>query len=389
MGRRWRVGIVKDTATPTLGLHGLHTACRGLPDVEVVGHVDSNSEDLARKLSYTGAQRHYLTLADMLADGPPDIVVLCSRHPYDHLAQIRAAAAAGCHIYCEKPLTASLREADEIVRVTEQAQVRLGMAHPSRYALGYRTMKSMVDAGAIGTPVTVYGRGKNDHRGGGEDLMVLGTHILDLETFFFGEPEYVWADVTVGGRRLAPTDRAETVEPIGPAAGDSIFASFRFPGDVRGVFESRRGLADPTNRVSHMGLTVIGSAGTLSLRFRDVGPPEARLRISHRPGPPEDETCYEEVPLTEDRVIPWAEPLDYSLCGQPDIPAATFFLEANRFAVWDLMEAIEEGRQPVSNVYSARLALEMIYSIYASALSGRVVSFPLADRTHPLGESPQ
>lgn len=45
-----------------------------------------------------------------------------------------------------------------------------------------------------------------------------------------------------------------------------------------------------------------------------------------------------------------------------------------------------KGRQPVSNVYNARLAQEMICGIYASSLSKRAVSLPLADRTHPLGE---
>jgi hypothetical protein len=135
-----------------------------------------------------------------------------------------------------------------------------------------------------------------------------------------------------------------------------------------------------------MGITVIGTEGALSMRFRDGGGPEARLRISRHPGPPEDASCYEEVSLTEDRVIPGAEPLDYSLCGQKDIPAARFFLEANRFAVWDLMRAIEEDRQPVSNVYNARLALEMIYGIYAAHLSRGMVSFPLEERRHPLGD---
>ena len=69
-----------------------------------------------------------------------------------------------------------------------------------------------------------------------------------------------------------------------------------------------------------------------------------------------------------------------------DIPSARFFLESNRFATWDLMGAIEEDSQPVSNMYNARLALKMIYGIYASHLSCSVVNFPLADRAHPLGE---
>ncbi len=382
MAKTWRVGIVKDTSKPSLGGHALRTAFRGLPDVDVVGHVDSNTEDLEQKMSYTRARNHYLTLADMLEHEPLDIVVLTSRHPYDHLEQIRIAAEAGCHIYCEKPLSVTLREADEIVEIAERKQIRICAAHPSRYNLPFLTMKRMVEAGEIGQPVTIHGRGKNDHRGGGEDLIVLGTHILDLQTFFFGAPEYVYADVTADGRPIARTDRAETVEPIGPAAGDSVFALFRFPGDVRGVFESKRGLAKQGSGVVHMGITVIGTEGALSMRFNDIGAPESPLRISRRPGPPEDETCYEEVPLTEDRVIPDAAPLDYSLYN----PKVTFFMETTRFAVWDLMRAIEEDRQPISNVYNARLAVEMIQGIYAAHLSGGMARFPLEDRTHPLGD---
>lgn len=90
--------------------------------------------------------------------------------------------------------------------------------------------------------------------------------------------------------------------------------------------------------------------------------------------------------LNEEAVAKAAEPFDCSLCGQRDIPGATFFPEANRFAAWDLICAIEEDRQPVSNAYNARLALEMIYGIYASHLRRCAVSFPLEDRAHPLGE---
>ena len=48
------------------------------------------------------------------------------------------------------------------------------------------------------------------------------------------------------------------------------------------------------------------------------------------------------------------------------------------------MQAIEHDRLPESNQHNARLALEMIYGIYASSLSGRRVAFPLSDRRHPL-----
>ena len=381
--RNWKVGILQDTSKPTLGFHGLHAGFRGLPGVEVVAHVDSNAQDVEKRMTY-GAKRHYVIYEEMLDKEKPDIVVLCSRHPQEHFEQIKIAAERGIHIYCEKPMTVSLAEADAIVELVEKHHVKLCMAHPARYSLAFRTMKAMVEAGEIGTPVCVYGRGKCDHRGGGEDLIVLGTHILDLQTFFFGSPEYVMADITADGKAVVKTDRTKTVEPLGPVAGDEVFAYFRYPDGVCGTFQSRRGLFDFESGAVHMGITVTGTGGALSMRFNDVMPMQSSLRISRISAPPEDHTCYEDVELTETRTIPGAEPLDYALCGTHGIPEKPLFLESNRYAAWDLIQSIEEDRLPLSNQYNARLTVEMIYAIYASHLSGRTVHLPLTDRNHPL-----
>jgi len=380
----WRVAILKDTSKPMLGLHALHVAFRGLPNVEVVAHVDSNPADIEKKMAATQARRHYTDFIEMLDQEHPDIVVLCSRHPGDHFTQIQAAAERGFHVYCEKPMTADLTEADRIVDLVERHKIKLCVAHPARYSLPYLTMKEMIRRGDIGTPFTAYGRGKCDRRGGGEDLMVLGTHILDLQAFLFGPPERVWADVKINGRPIVPGDPAETVEPIGLAAGDDLFACVNYPNGVRGVFESRRGLAGVSQGVVQMGLAVAGTEGMLAMPFNDAAQPVARLRRCRTTSPLAWGVDYEEVPLTETRATPGAEPLDFALCGQPDIPQAPFFLEANRFAVLDLMQAIAEDRQPVSNVWTARATLEMIYGIYASSLGRSAIPFPLRDRVNPL-----
>lgn len=379
--RTWRVAIARDTAAPSLGLHGLHVAFRGLPDVEVAGFFDSKADDLETVMAVTGAGRRYRDYSLMLDAEKPDIVVLCSRHPYDHYAQIEEAARRGVHIYCEKPMTVDLKEADAIVELVERNRIKLCMAHPARYDACFLQMKRMVEQGEIGRPLTVHGRGKSDRRGGGEDLMVLGTHILDLQAFFFGEPESVRAEVLADGKPVGRGDTRETVEPIGPTAGDDVFASFRFANGVRGLFESRRGLVDPARQRTHMGIAVIGAEGTLSLRFDDRN--DATLAISRLPSPPDAEARYEDVEVIDERSIPGAAPPDVSLRGV-HTPRASMFLTSNRYAVWDLMRAVEEDRQPVSNMYNARLALEMIYGIYASQVAGRVVRFPLADREHPL-----
>jgi predicted dehydrogenase len=283
-------------------------------------------------------------------------------------------------------MTISLEEADQIIELAEKHHIKICMAHPARYSQAFRTMKKMVEAGEIGTPLTIYSRGKCDHRGGGEDLIVLGTHILDLQTFFFGAPESVFADVTTDGKPVIKTDRSQTVEPLGSVAGDEIFAYFRFPDNIIGTFESRKNLFNWENKTVHMGITITGTKGSLSMRFNDNVPVESKLRISRIPAPPEDNTCYEEVELVEPRTIPGAEPLDYSLCGKLGIPSKPFFLESNHFAAWDLIQSIQEDRLPESNQYNARLAQEMIYGIYASHLSGQKVTYPLISRIHPLDD---
>ena len=212
-------------------------------------------------------------------------------------------------------------------------------------------------------------------------MMTLGTHVLDLEAFFFGEPESVWAEVRQDGEPIRRGTTCETVEPIGPAAGDDIFASFRFGGGVRGLFESRRGLVDSARQDAQMGIAIVGTEGTLSLRFDDMK--DAVLQISRLPLPSDVAACYEEVVVTDQRSIPGASPLDDSLRGS-QTPRARMFLQSNRYAVWDLMQSIDRDRLPHSNMYNARLALEMIYAAYASQLTGSPITLPLADRAHPL-----
>ncbi len=372
-----KVGIVYDTLKKGLGGHGTHLAFRGLPGVEVAALTDSNTENPEPRMKTVRAERFYPSWRKMLDKESPDIVAVCSRLPEDHFAVIRAAAEKGCHVFCEKPLCSTLREADEICRLAEENHVRIAVAHLARHAFVFRTMKRLIHEGAIGRPLTFYGRGKEDHRGGGEDMLVLGTHILDLGVFLFGPPENVSAEVFQNGRPIVCSDRMPTSEPLGPVAGTDLFASFRFPGEVRGIFESRRGLF--RNQV-RMGVTVAGTEGCLSVRYDS----ERNLRRSRSPYPPEDEAAYEIVPLREDREIPGAEPPDGSLWPGD---AASYFMNNNRFAAWDLMQAIQENREPAANAKDARTGMEMMTGIYQSHLDGKRIDFPLKDRENPLSRS--
>ena len=63
-----------------------------------------------------------------------------------------------------------------------------------------------------------------------------------------------------------------------------------------------------------------------------------------------------------------------------------YFHENNRFAAWDLAEAVRNGREPVASARDARRVLELIQGAYLSQLTGRTVPLPLEKRVHPLEE---
>ena len=251
--------------------------------------------------------------------------------------------------------------------------MKIAVAHLARHAQVSRTMKAMIEAGEIGRPLAFYGRGKEDERGGGEDFVVLGTHILDIGCFLFGAPEYVFADFTFGGRPLRSTDRCATSEPLGPVAGDELMAYYRFPNGVRGFFESRKNLASCGLR---MGVTVAGTEGMLAVRYDD----KRELRLCRSSLPPEDDTRFETVGLPPEPEIPGAEPLDPAKIG-----FMPYFAVNNRRAAWDLLRAVEENREPAASARDAQMVLEMIQGAYASQLAGgRAMAIPLTQRKHPL-----
>ena len=371
-----KVGIIYDRSHKSLGGHGTHLAFRGLP-VRTVALVDRERDGLREAQGKVGAERVYSDWREMMDREKPDIVVLGSRDPIDHWPPLLEAVRRGIHVLVEKPMCTTLAEADTLLALSKRTGSRVCVAHLARYAVLFRTMKRMLDEGAIGTPLSVYGRGKEDERGGGEDLLVLGTHILDVMCWLFGMPENLFAEVTVNGAPLKPTDRSVTKEPLGPVAGDNVFAHLHFPGAVRGFFESRKGIYQPDNQV-RMGLTVVGTKGALSMRYTNAKPGEGdrKLRLTRSTFPVEDAADYEEVPLPEDIAIPGAEPLVMDF-----IP---YYSINNRLAAWDLVQAIQAGREPRASAADAAAVLEIIQGIYLSQLEGRRIEFPLTNRQHPL-----
>lgn len=374
--------IVHDTDGKRNGGHLTEYAFNGLQEVFIVGFADANPEN-QKEFVRTGAAHRYLDWREMIEKEHPDICVFCSRLPSEHEEQLTFAIEHGCHVLCEKPLASSLEQADAIVSLAKQKNILIQVAHLARFAPQFQTMRTMIADGAIGRPLTCYMRGKEDHRSGGEDMLVLGSHLMDVACQIFGLPDSVMSDVRQNESLITKESTKETVEPLGPCAGDDIFAQFHWRNGMRGVFESRCGMTDvKRDHTMRMGITVVGTTGTLAIRYGG----DRALRLSRSPSMPmEDAAEFTVVPVATPPSVPDALDIDYEKMGiDPANLMYVYFAENNRRAAWNLLQAVNGKEELTASAESALDSLEMIQGIYRSSIEGRRLALPQAERKHPL-----
>src|SRR5262245_21293244 len=183
---RYRAGVIGHTGRGNYG-HGLDLALVGLPGVEVVAVADADEAGRNRAAQRIGAARRYADYRQMLETERLDVVAIGPRQPDQREAMLLAAIRAGVQaIYSEKPFARSLAEADRVLDAADARGVKIAVAHQNRAFPGPRLARQLIDAGRIGRLRALKAYGKQDRRGGGQDLMVLGTHLLDLMRSFAG-----------------------------------------------------------------------------------------------------------------------------------------------------------------------------------------------------------
>jgi predicted dehydrogenase len=348
--------------------HAIDELFVDLPGTELVAVADESAEGLAAAAKRLGLSRTFSDWRRMLDEVRPEIVAICMRHVDSHAEMAIAAAKSGAKgIFMEKPFVRSKAEADAVIAACTASGTKLSSAFVNRHSPTYAVVREMVDDGRIGRLLEFRGRGKEDKRGGGEDLWVLGSHLVDMMADLGGAPQWCQANVTVGGRQITERDFTDGPEGIGMIAGDRIDATWGLADGVLGHFSSVRdaGLKQPA-----FGLTLVGSTGAIHIR------PDY---LPH--------AYYREAPLWRtDKEIPWQAILpDGSLVADPsalpkktDAERTAERREWARRAAADLVDAIEQDREPETGMYASRTTVLMTEAVFASAVSGSRV--PL-DRT--------
>lgn len=347
--RTYRACVIGNTGRGNYG-HGLDTAFQKIPRVKVVAVADPDEKGRAEAARRAGAERTYADWREMLRTEKPDLVSIGPRWPVDRLEMVSAAAEVGAHVYMEKPIARDLAEADAIVDVAEKRGIRVAVAHQVREAPAIIDLKRRIEDGLVGDVLELRTRGKEDHRAGGEDLMVLGTHCMYLLRYFAGPASWCFARVTQDGREVTAADWREATEPLGPVAGDSIHATYAFAGGVQGHFASqklRRG-GQPNFQ-----LTIYGSKGVVLVHIDQE--PEIYWLPDPTWSPGHSGASWR--PLE-------GAPSNADPSGLRDEEAA------NKRAVEGLIRWIETGEESPVGIREGRAALEMILAVYASHLSG-------------------
>jgi 1,5-anhydro-D-fructose reductase (1,5-anhydro-D-mannitol-forming) len=309
-----------------------------IPAIRALGSrvVAVYSRSAARGAEYAG--KHAIPNSfddlDSLLSAGVDAVYVSTTNERHH-AETLAAAAAGKHVLCEKPLALSLDAAVDMVRACRSAGVVLATNHGRRHDAGLRTAREVVRSGRLGTiisartsnavelPERLRGWRLTDVSAGAGVVLDLVVHEADTLRFVLDQ-DPVQVTALTGSHGMA----SEQVED-----------------EVMGVLRMRSGLLASyacsfITPCGHVGLDVNGSDASLSVQRLPGQEPTAVLR--HRSG-------QEDIPLPE------AEPLGHA-------------------TVRDFEAAVRGDGRPSASGEDGLRSLAVALASTESARSGRTVT---------------
>jgi predicted dehydrogenase len=229
-------------------------ALRDLPVCELVAVSRANfaqAESFAREF---GAKSWYRDWRDLVKDPDVDAVYIATP-VHLHAAQAVAAAEAGKHVLCEKPLALSTKECERMIAASEANNVRLGVAYYRRFYPAVERAKTILRAGEIGMPVVVQMNAferfepepTNPRRwllekglSGGGPLFDFGCHRVEVLINLFGSVKAVKGYVAniLYRREVEDTACALIRFEDGPHAVLSVTHAAREPQDTLDIFGS-------------------------------------------------------------------------------------------------------------------------------------------------------
>ncbi len=241
---------------------------------EVVAVTDVNEAAARETIAACGLDARALaTGRDVVASAEVDAVLVASWGS-THEDYVLAAIAAGKPVFCEKPLATTAQGSRNIVEAETAAGRRLvQVGFMRRYDAGYRALKAVLDAGAIGAPLMVHCAHRNAsvpaHYTTAMAINDTFIHEIDVLRWLLGE-DYVSAQVILPRRtRHAPPGLVDPqivlLETAGGARIDcEIFVNCRYGYDIQcevvgetGTARLPEPMAVPTRKDAALSATIL------------------------------------------------------------------------------------------------------------------------------------
>ena len=202
----------------------LADAAQGKSDaIRIVTCFTRSEEKRAAFAQKYGTAQHD-SYAAVLADDSVDAVILTTPHS-THAEQVIAAAAAGKHVFCEKPFTLTRASAQAAVDACAEAGVVLAIGQNRRWHSATRVLKAMLEAGDFGTvlhaeanfsvpsalsyPPELWRSNRVESPAG--SVTALGIHMIDALIYLMGPVARVAAQAH---RRAVPVDIDDTTSAL-------------------------------------------------------------------------------------------------------------------------------------------------------------------------------
>lgn len=296
----------------------------------------------------------YSSLTELLANDEIDVVNIATPSG-SHTEVGVQVAAAGKHMIVEKPADITTARIDQLIAAVEGAGVKAAGIFQSRLDPLNMAIRQAIADGKLGGLIGVHGhlpwyRKQSYYEGahgswkgtwamdGGGSLMNQGVHTVDLLQWLAGRVESVMGMFGVFGHEIEAEDQSVALLRFANGALGTLYTTTcAYPGrDQR--------------------ITIYGKSGSFVKR-------EGALESWKIEG---DDEGTEEAQMLErfgdkkDKSSGSADPMAVSFNGHTQI-------------IMDMVEAVQQDRQPMITLHSARHAVEIINAVYESGRTGREV----------------
>jgi myo-inositol 2-dehydrogenase/D-chiro-inositol 1-dehydrogenase len=210
---------------------------RGIPQLRVKSVSDVAIEHLESWAKEKQIEVLTTNIYDILNDPEINAVFICSP-TNTHAMLIKEAAAAGKHIFCEKPVSFSVEETKEALDVVEKAGVKLQVGFNRRFDPNFRKIRQLVQEGQIGNPQILRITSRDPEPPSVDYIRSSGGLFMDMTIHDFDMARYIMdsevVEVFANGTVL--------VDPAIGKAGDidTAVITLKFANGALGVIENSR-----------------------------------------------------------------------------------------------------------------------------------------------------